>query len=261
MIKPHIHIPYGRIYEFIDIIKNERLDLEIYFDAKSLDSITDEDILKLKKALSYKPSLSFHAPFMDLSPGAIDSKVKNITIERFGQMFDIAEKLLPKAIVFHSGYDKWKYAFKVNVWLEESIFTWSKLLPRAESLNVKIAIENIFEEEPESLQSLMKAINSPYFGVCFDTGHFNLFSKKSLEEWMSYLNNYIVEFHLHDNHKKFDEHLAIGEGFFDFDKLFKINKCRNCIYTIETHSVENVFKSIKRFNEYLNKSEILEETL
>lgn len=258
MIKPHIHVPYSRIYEFIGIIQNEKLNLEIYFDGKSLDSITDEDILKLKKALSYEPSLSFHAPFMDLSPGAVDKKVKKITIERFSQMFDIAEKLSPKTIVFHSGYDKWKYAFKVNVWLEESLSTWSKLLPEAEKLKVKIAIENIFEEEPDSLHILMKTINSPYFGICFDTGHFNLFSKKSLEEWLSCLNKYIVEFHLHDNNKKFDEHLPMGDGSFDFEKLFRMNKCKNCIYTIETHSVENVFKSLKKFYEYF---EILEENL
>jgi len=252
MIKPHVHVPYSRIYDFIDTIQNEKLNLEIYFDAKSLDRITDEDILKLREALFYEPSLSFHAPFMDLSPGAVDNKIRDITVERFFQMFDIAEKLHPESIVFHSGYDKWKYAFKVNVWLEESLITGNKILPRAEKLNVKIAIENIFEEEPESLQLLMKKINSPHFGICFDTGHFNLFSKESLDEWMFYLSDYIVELHLHDNNKNFDEHLAIGEGCFDFEKLFSMIKTKNCIYTIESHSVESVFKSIKKFYEYFS---------
>lgn len=252
MIKPHIHVPYSRIYEFLEIIKSEKLNLEIYFDANSLDTIDNEKIIKLKKALNYEPSLSFHAPFMDLSPGAVDNKIRDITIERFFQMFDIAEKLSPKSIVFHSGYNKWNYASKVNLWIEKSVLTWRKILPQAERLKLKIAIENIFEEEPDGLQLLMNNINSPYFGVCFDTGHFNLFSKKSLEEWLFTLNDYIVEFHLHDNNKNFDEHLPIGDGCFDFKKLFSMNNCKNCIYTIEAHSVENVFKSIKRFYEYLS---------
>lgn len=245
MKKTHIHVPYNKIYDYIDTIQKEKLNLEIYFDAQSLDFITTKDIEKLKKTLSYKPSLSFHAPFMDLSPGAVDSKVREITIERFNQVFDIAEMLKPESIVFHSGYEKWKYAFKVKVWLEASLKTWEKILPRAEKLKIKIAIENIFEEDPENLQMLMEKIRSPYFGICFDTGHFNLFSKKSIEEWLSSLNDYIIELHLHDNNKQFDEHLCIGGGCFDFEKFFRLFKNENCLHTIEAHTPEDVFKSIK----------------
>lgn len=251
MVNFYIHVPYNKIYEHIDIIKKERFNLEIYFNSQTLDCITKKDIEKLKNDLLNELSLSFHAPFMDLSPAAIDSRVREVTIERFNQIFDIAALLTPKSIVFHSGYEKWKYAFKVNTWLEASLKTWEKILPRAEQLNIKIAIENIFEEEPESLRMLVEKISSPYFGICFDTGHFNLFSKKSIEEWIFCLNDYIVEVHLHDNNKNFDEHLAIGNGCFDFEKFFELFKNKNCIYTIEAHTIESVFKSIKKLNELI----------
>lgn len=251
MIKPHIHVPYSRIFEYVDFIKENKLNIELYFDAQSLDSIKKEDIKKLREALFYKPSLSLHGPFMDLSPGAVDNKIKEVTLVRFNQVFDIAEELCPASIVFHSGYEKWKYAFRVDIWLEESLKTWEKVLPRAEQLDIKIAIENIFEEEPESLTLLMKSIDSPYFGVCFDTGHFNLFSKKDIKEWISCLGNYIFELHLHDNHKHFDEHLSIGSGCFDFKKFFDLINGIDCIYTIEAHSAEDVFKSIKMLDELI----------
>lgn len=74
MTKPHIHVPYNRLYDYLDIIQKEKFNLEIYFDALILDEIKEEDIEKLKRALSYKPSLSFHGPFLDLSPGAFDKK-------------------------------------------------------------------------------------------------------------------------------------------------------------------------------------------
>lgn len=248
MIKPHIHVPYNKIYDYIDIIKKEKFNLEIYFSATVLDQITTEDIEKLKNALNYEPSLSFHAPFMDLSPGAVDSKVREVTLERFNQVFDIAELLTPISIVFHSGYEKWKYAFKVEVWLDASIKTWERILPRAEQLHIKVAIENIFEEDPENLKMLMKYFSSPYFGICFDTGHFNLFSKKSIEEWLFSLNDYIIELHLHDNNKNFDEHLSIGSGCFDFEKFFQLLKKKEYIYTIEAHNSEHISKSIKKLN-------------
>ncbi|MCS7214836.1 MAG: sugar phosphate isomerase/epimerase family protein [Thermodesulfovibrio sp.] len=251
MVNSHIHVPYNRLYDYIDIITKERFNLEIYFNSQSLDQITKKDIEKLKNVFFDELSLSFHAPFMDLSPGALDSKVREVTIERFNQVFDIATILTPKSIVFHSGYEKWKYAFKVNTWLEASLKTWEKILPRAEQLKTKIAIENIFEEDPESLRMLVEKFSSSYFGICFDTGHFNIFSKKSLEEWICCLNDYIFEIHLHDNNKNFDEHLAIGAGCFDFKKFFELFKNKNCIYTIEAHTPENVFKSIRMLEQLI----------
>ena len=87
-------------------------------------------------------------------------------------------------------------------------------------------------------------MDSENFGVCFDTGHFNLFSKVSLETWMSSLNPYILELHLHDNDRTSDQHLAIGEGTFEFKRFFELLENRNCIYTVEAHNPEDALKSI-----------------
>ena len=48
------------------------------------------DIYALSKMLEHSPSLSIHAPFIDLSPGAVDSKVRKATIERFSHVLDIS---------------------------------------------------------------------------------------------------------------------------------------------------------------------------
>jgi hypothetical protein len=73
---PHVHIPFDRVQEHLDFIKENRLNLEIYFSSAILDTITDTSVFAISKMLDYSPSLSFHAPFMDLSPGAVDSKVQ-----------------------------------------------------------------------------------------------------------------------------------------------------------------------------------------
>jgi len=56
---------------------------------------------------------------MDLSPGAVDSKVREATMMRFSHILDISDILKPKAVVFHSGYEKWKYALNIDLWLEK----------------------------------------------------------------------------------------------------------------------------------------------
>lgn len=249
MTPPHIHIPYEKIEYYSDFILKNRLNLEIYFKSSDLDEIERDSIIKLREGLDYNPSLSIHAPFMDLSPGAIDSKIKKATIERFNQVLEIAELLRPKIVVFHSGYEKWKYALKVEPWLEKSIETWKPLNEKAKSLGIKIAIENIFEDEPYNLKLLMEHMDSENFGICFDTGHFNLFTSKPVIEWINALEPYIIELHLHDNNGSADQHLPIGDGNFDFKEFFNVFTNDNCIFTIEAHSPESVLKSMKRLEQ------------
>ncbi len=251
MIKPHIHIPFEMLEKHLPFIKKEKSNLELYFGTRRIDNLKKKDIIKLKNKLDYNPRLTIHAPFMDLSPGAVDSRVREITIKRFFDVLDLAEVLKPKIVVFHSGYDKWKYDERVDIWLEGCLKTWKPVNERAEALGVKIAIENIFEDEPTNLKLLMEEMNSKNFGICFDTGHFNLFSKMFLLNWLEMIKPYIVELHLHDNTKSKDLHLAIGDGNFDFRTLFRELKGKNLVYTIETHSVEDTKKSLERLKVYL----------
>jgi sugar phosphate isomerase/epimerase len=251
MINPHVHVPYNRIGTYLDFISEHRINLEIFFAASHLDNIKEHDILMLLEKLDYKPAITVHAPFMDLSPGAVDTKVREITIKRFLQVFTVAESLRPKIIVFHSGYEKWKYAHNIDMWLEGSLKTWEQFFDLAARIGTKIAIENIFEDDPTSLRLLMENLGSELFGICFDTGHCNLFSRVTLEEWLRQLKPYIVELHLHDNNKQFDEHLAIGDGSFDFDTLFATLKDKNLVYTVEAHSPEDTVTSIKRLTKYI----------
>jgi endonuclease IV len=155
MINPHVHVPFHKIINYLDFINENRINLELFFQSSSLDKIKDSDIKRLQKKLTYKPSFTIHAPFMDLSPGAVDSKVREVTIQRFSQVFEIAEVLMPEVIVFHSGYEKWKYAQNIDIWLEGSLKTWKPFFKRAVSMRTKIAIENVFEDEPTNLRLLM----------------------------------------------------------------------------------------------------------
>ncbi|MCX8030572.1 MAG: sugar phosphate isomerase/epimerase [Thermodesulfovibrionales bacterium] len=248
----HVHIPFYKIKDYLAEIKKHKLNLEIYFNSDALDSIKGSDLEMLMNSLDYKPSLSIHAPFMDLSPGAIDSKVRAVTLDRFFHVLEIAGRISATHIVFHSGYEKWNYNHNIDLWLEKSLQTWRKVLDSSKDMNVKIAIENIFEDNPKNLLMLMKELASERFGICFDTGHCNIFSSVSLDEWLEALTPYILELHVHDNDKRSDAHYPIGEGTFDFNRLFSYIKDKKCLYTIETHSPEMVIKSIEKLSAFLN---------
>jgi sugar phosphate isomerase/epimerase len=245
VVSPHAHVPFNRIPEYQDFIRGNRLNIEIYFGSAVLDRISMAEVRDLAQLLDYNPSLSIHAPFMDLSPGAVDSKVRQVTTERFFHTLEIAEVLGPKTIVFHSGYEKWKYALNVDIWLEKSLLTWKPVCRRAAETGVRIAIENIFEDEPSNLKLLAEKMDSENFGICFDTGHCHLFSKVPLGEWMDSLGPHIIELHLHDNDKSADQHLPMGEGTFDFDTFFRLLGRKDCVYTLEAHTPEQFMKSMQ----------------
>jgi sugar phosphate isomerase/epimerase len=250
-INPHVHVPYDSLDKYLSFINKEKLNLEIYFGSRGFDSLTKYDMIDLKNKLDYDPQLTIHGPFMDLSPGAVDLKVREVTTQRFSDVLNISEVLKPKVIVFHSGYDKWKYDSRVDIWLEGSLETWRPVNDRAVDLGIKIAIENIFEDEPGHLALLAKEMGSDNFGLCFDTGHFNLFSKVPLREWISIIKPYVLELHIHDNSRTADEHLAIGDGDFDFTTLFKELEGIDCVHTIEAHTIRDVKKSLKRIKKFI----------
>jgi sugar phosphate isomerase/epimerase len=245
-----VHVPYVRIGDYMELIKEHRLNLEIFFKAEDVVSLSDRDLENLLKELDYGPVLTIHSPFMDLSPAAVDPGVRAVTHERFSQVFAAAEVLKPKSVVFHSGYEKWKYAHKVKIWLEGCLQMWPEFIRKAEALGTTIAIENIFEDTPDNLALLMKELSSERFGICFDTGHMNIFSAVPLSEWLDAIGEYIVELHLHDNMGDLDSHIPVGEGSFDFGALFGALKGRDIIRTIEVTNPEDVLKSLEALKEF-----------
>ena len=68
-------------------------------------------------------------------------------------------------IVFHPGYEKWKFDGDVGLWLESSLQTWKPLVKEAEKLGLILAVENVFEETPESLGRTLEGDQLPPFSI------------------------------------------------------------------------------------------------
>jgi len=253
-----VNIPYKMLLEKLDFVLGKRLNPEIYFNGEALDNYREEDLVKIHSELTKNGlSITIHAPFMDLCPGGVDAKVKKATIERLNQTIEVAAHLHPQMVIFHPGYNKWFFDGNVKLWLESSLNTWRPIVTKVEKMGIPIALENVFEEEPSSLQQLISSIHSPYVNFCFDTGHFNLFSTISMEEWFDSLGKYIKEVHLHDNCGTSDDHLPIGDGKIDFDLFFQLitHYGVNTIYTIEPHKIEHLERSLQACGKYLTKIE------
>lgn len=250
----HAHVPYPLLAERLELLLAQKINPELFFGAEALDRVVWEELGAQADTLrSAGLSTTIHAPFLDLNPGAIDVTIRDATRKRFHQLFQVAELLRPKVMVFHPGFDELRYGDNRLAWLKNSVAFWEEFIPKAQKLGCIIAVENIFEKEPSTLHGLLEAIDDPFFRHCFDVGHWNMFTSVSMDEWFAALGPYIAEVHIHDNYGRADEHLPLGEGVIDFKKFFALLKqyAPDAVKTLEAHTVERMMCALKNIGKYL----------
>jgi len=250
----HAHVPYPRLAEHLEYVVSNAINPEVFFSAEALDHVVWEELSAQARVLhSAGLATTIHAPFLDLNPGALDPSIREVTRKRFLQVFQAAEQLKPRVIVFHPGYDELRYGGNRLDWLKNSIDFWREFIPYAKDLGCIIAMENIFEKESSTLSGLLEAIDDPSFRHCFDVGHWNMFTTVSMEEWFAELGPFIAECHVHDNHGQTDEHLPPGEGQIDFPLLFRLldQYAPDVVCTVEAHTFQRLERALKNLNNYL----------
>lgn len=243
-----VNMPFHLLYEkYLPLVAKNGINPEIGFNHADLENYLIQDFVRVAEVLRDKGlTITFHAPFMDLRPGALDPKIRRASIERLYQVFDLIPFFQPKCVVCHPSFDERYYVSTENKWLENSLDTWGKFLALAEDMGTVIALENVYERSPLHLSRLFSALEGPNIFFCFDTGHFNTFSNGDLDGWMRELGPHLGQLHLHDNFAEIDEHLPVGDGNFPFHELFRMIRDEgiNPIITLEPHSEANLWKSI-----------------
>lgn len=248
-----INAPYRLVRDRIELIKKVDVGVEIYFNNDVVDEVDDGHVKETGRILRGEGiECSVHAPFMDLSPGAVDRAVRGITKEKLKKTAAMANLLGAIGMVCHPGYDKWRFGEAVDLWLKGAVETFNEVLVAAGD-GLPVMVENIFEEEPDTLYELLRQFDKKNLHFCFDSGHFNLFTKVSLETWFSMLGNKIREMHLHDNYGKRDDHMPIGRGTFPFRELKAFLKAHreSLILTAEIHTEADAVEGIKNLKEYV----------
>lgn len=251
-----VHIPYKKLISEIDAIIEARINPEVYLDGEHLEeavATTAQLDTISARLLDANLSITMHGPYMGTNPGSPDEMKRQETVVIYRKALHAARHLKPINIVLHAGYDDDRFNGDVEWWLHQSMKTWTDIVKESEDIGVTIAAENIFERNPFALRALAETVGSPNFGICIDTGHLNLFSEVPLTEWFTSIAMYVKEVHLHDNNGSSDEHLPVGEGEIDFEKLFEAirENSPEAILTIEPHGDEEIRRGLAAIAKYL----------
>ncbi|MBN2438189.1 MAG: sugar phosphate isomerase/epimerase [Deltaproteobacteria bacterium] len=258
--KIQVHVPYYLLREkMLPRVLREGINPEIGFNHRDLDCFQEADFRETAGRIAGSGlSVTFHAPFMDLRPGALDPRIRQVSLDRLRRVFDLIPWFRPRCVVCHASFDERYYAAAEAQWLENSLGTWRILLDCVRETETIIALENVYERTPEPLKRLLDALASPQVRFCFDAGHANAFGSAPLSLWIETLGDLLGEIHIHDNHGTADEHLPVGEGNFPFRALFAMVRERNLkpILTVESHSE----KGLRRMLENLRAMELLKSS-
>ena len=105
--KVQIHIPFHLLRDkLLPLVIRKKINPEIGFNHTSLDRFQRDEFIKIADTLSDAGlTVTLHAPFMDLRPGAIDPKIRQVTIDRLQQVFDLAPYFHPRSIVCNPSLD------------------------------------------------------------------------------------------------------------------------------------------------------------
>jgi sugar phosphate isomerase/epimerase len=245
----HVSVPFFLLRDqYLSLILSNQIQPEIGLDCRVLDAFPLEDFKRVARELSQAGlNCSFHGPFLDLSLGAIDSRIRQVSLERFEQVFELISIFQPRWVVCHAAYEERHYGDNQEEWLNNILTSLFRLLPQVEKTKTLLMVENVFEKNTEHLSALFQAVSSPLLRFCLDVGHHRLFSRTSLREWIDQLGPVLGMLHLHDNHGRLDDHLALGQGSIDFQVFFALLKERGLhpFITLEPHQEDWVRQSLE----------------
>lgn len=232
------------------------LNPEIGLDAEALDGFSLSDFKDIADQFHHlNRSITIHGPFMDLSPGSPDPKIRELTTLRFNQLIDSVAVFNPKTVVCHAGYDHTRYNFCKDKWLDHAVAAWKWLGKELYDRGTRLMLENVYETYPDELLQVLEQLDPDHIGYCLDVGHLAPFGKYPIDKWLDATGKYIGQLHLHDNHGDHDSHLGMGKGCINFEIVFDYIKKLSPppIVTLEPHEQEDFMASLA----YLEQSDFL----
>ncbi len=248
----------GNFDECLALAREYKLGIELM--AFSVPAVLDGDWRDLtnryRKELGSLPGpLTMHGPFMDLASGSPDQRINDLTYGRYEHVIRIASGLGAQQVVFHVNYigllhnDSYREG-----WHQRNVDFWGPLGDYAESYDVIVAIENMWEFDPTIIGNLLCELDHPHLKSCIDVGHVNLFSDPefSFDHWLNTLGKWIIELHMNNNNGIMDEHHSFDweQGVLDYEGLLPaLRQLPNePLMVLEMDRVEDMKESLRYFN-------------
>lgn len=199
------------------------LELHVFADPilLSANGQVDEAIATYGAALDgYSGILGFHGAFYDMVSASIDPEVVALTLRRYRQCLDIANRLGGDYLVFHGNYmGGWKLPNYRLGWHERQVAFWRPFAEEAAERGICVLLENMWAPDPAILCDVLEEVDNPYMRACLDVAHVALYSELPISHWIDIMAPYLSVCHLNNTDGQFDSHAPLGEGIIDYQQV------------------------------------------
>lgn len=191
-----------------------------------------QKVLTQKKSIMnllnrYKMGITGHLPTFVWTSDLYDSLRKASLQENFEAIEASAELGIEK-LVLHPGYITGMGKFVIDKAKRYGLESIEAILKKANSLGMTLCIENMFPQanfltQPQEFQEVFESF--PEIRLALDIGHANLGGDRNRAlEFIRQYGYRIGHIHANDNFGKEDNHLPIGAGIIDFERIVKALK-------------------------------------
>ena len=119
-----------------------------------------------------------HGPFMDMAPGSPDQQINEVCKGRFRHALRIAHDLGVQIVVLHANFIAAIHTDEYRIgWQQRNVTFWEQIADYAAQLDVTVAVENMWEFDPDIIGDVLKTIDHPNLRACIDIGHAHLYSE------------------------------------------------------------------------------------
>lgn len=210
------------------------LEATTFYDTNYLDEHPD-GIATYRAQTHEIPYMSMHGPFTGLSTGVRDRAIRDVTMRRYLESCDTAERLGIRDIVIHNNY--YDYCAPKTVWLENTVSFFAELTQEISGRNICFHLENTLERDGELICQVLSRTDSAQLDLCLDVGHAQGMVPDGLPatEWVRRYGEWIGHVHLHNNSGHRDEHRNLNDGVIPMQELLALLEARspNAVWCVE----------------------------
>ena len=144
------------------------LECTTFYDTNYLEEHPNgiAEYLQVVDGVCYK---TMHGPFTGLNTGVRDRMIRDVTLLRYTQACETAQKLGIRDIVIHNNW--YDYCAPRNVWRVNTRQLFAELMERIDGCDVCFHLENTLERDCELMKEVVLETGSPKLDICLDIGH------------------------------------------------------------------------------------------
>jgi sugar phosphate isomerase/epimerase len=193
---------------------------------------TPQKILSQKRPIQellhrYRMGITGHLPTFVLTSDLYES-LRKASLQENMEALEAATELGIEKVVLHPGYITGLGKFVIDKAKRYGLESIEAILKRANSLGMTLCVENMFPQaqfltRPYEFEELFQVF--PEIRLALDIGHANLGGDRNRAlEFVQRYGYRLGHIHANDNFGKEDNHLPIGAGVIDFERILRAVK-------------------------------------